>query len=183
MDIHCALCGEPWDTGSIRDDMTTLERHRFYAGNGCPSCGFGTICPTCRGTGRYVAYPAYHPCPTCRGSCYVILRRRVFADGTTDPANGRWAYGYNESYRTVPEPDPDQIIRRYPDTYIGGYANHQGPYLVQQMQVRCWEPACRESAPRCPICNGDGTFHAPEEAIKERRSDQFWWDCLESADA
>ncbi len=182
MDIRCARCGEPWDTIAIHEDMIGRDRRRFYEGEGCPTCGFGTICPACHGTGRFIAYPHTHHCPTCLGTCYVILRRRVFADGTTDPTNNRWAYGYNQSYRTIPEPPADEIIQRYRDEYVGGYATPQGAFVIQQIKVRCWEPACRESAPLCPICGGDGAFHEPDEPTRTERQDQFWWDCFENRD-
>ena len=38
-DIHCRVCGEPWDAyGVYHDDMTEDERKQFLAGEGCPSC-------------------------------------------------------------------------------------------------------------------------------------------------
>ena len=39
MDIYCKRCGEPWDLYGVQHgDMTTTERDRFWAGEGCPSC-------------------------------------------------------------------------------------------------------------------------------------------------
>lgn len=39
MDVYCKRCGEPWDLyGVEHGDMTPVERKRFWAGMGCPSC-------------------------------------------------------------------------------------------------------------------------------------------------
>lgn len=38
-DIHCRICGEPWDAyGVDNGDMTRLEAKLFKGGLGCPSC-------------------------------------------------------------------------------------------------------------------------------------------------
>lgn len=41
-DLHCRVCGEPWDAyGVFNGDMTPEEKDRFLRGEGCPSCKFG----------------------------------------------------------------------------------------------------------------------------------------------
>jgi len=41
-DIHCKICGEPWDAwGVYNGDMTSEEKERFLRGEGCPCCKFG----------------------------------------------------------------------------------------------------------------------------------------------
>ena len=53
MDIHCAKCGEPWDSyGVHHGDLTPAESRRFLRGEGCPSCNFGTTCTQCGGSGK-----------------------------------------------------------------------------------------------------------------------------------
>jgi len=38
-DLICNICGEPWDNwGVSHGDMTKMEKKKFYAGKGCPSC-------------------------------------------------------------------------------------------------------------------------------------------------
>lgn len=39
-DIHCRVCGEPWDAYGIRhhEDMTEREANAFRLGLGCPCC-------------------------------------------------------------------------------------------------------------------------------------------------
>ena len=38
-DLICNVCGEPWDNwGVSHGDMIKVEKRRFYAGKGCPSC-------------------------------------------------------------------------------------------------------------------------------------------------
>ena len=69
-DIVCAICGEPWDAyGVCHGDMSPDEAKLFLAGEGCPSCGFGTLCPWCNGTGvdRYQVAGGTEPCPECDG--------------------------------------------------------------------------------------------------------------------
>ena len=39
MDVYCKRCGEPFDLyGVNNDDMTPIERSRFWSGEGCPCC-------------------------------------------------------------------------------------------------------------------------------------------------
>lgn len=45
MDIKCALCGEPWDSYHIKNDMDPDDRKLFEAGKGCESCKFGRELP------------------------------------------------------------------------------------------------------------------------------------------
>jgi len=81
-DIFCAKCGEPWDSYHVRHDMSFDERARFLAGQGCDSCGFGTKCVDCSGSGRHqesnkckngLAHcpdcpDDVPPCPVCEGT-------------------------------------------------------------------------------------------------------------------
>ena len=41
-DIHCNICGEPWDTYEVEhtDTFTEQERRLFFDGKGCPHCKF-----------------------------------------------------------------------------------------------------------------------------------------------
>ncbi|RLI74001.1 hypothetical protein DRP04_15200 [Archaeoglobales archaeon] len=49
MDVYCKVCGEPWDTYSLREDFTEEERKMFLRGKGCPACkGIPTMyCENC----------------------------------------------------------------------------------------------------------------------------------------
>ena len=38
MDIYCYVCGEPWDMGSLNEDMSPKEKADFLKGEGCPCC-------------------------------------------------------------------------------------------------------------------------------------------------
>lgn len=39
-DIHCALCGEPWEADGVRQriSLSEMEAARFLQGLGCPHC-------------------------------------------------------------------------------------------------------------------------------------------------
>jgi hypothetical protein len=72
MDIHCAKCGEPWDSyGVHHGDLTPAESRRFLRGEGCPSCNFGTTCTQCGGSGK--ERDAGSRC-YCRGEYFIIGR-------------------------------------------------------------------------------------------------------------
>lgn len=42
-DVHCPICGEPWDRwGLTHGDVTPEEAAVFLRGEGCPACAYGT---------------------------------------------------------------------------------------------------------------------------------------------
>jgi hypothetical protein len=42
-DVHCLVCGEPWDRwGLTHGDVTAEEATAFLRGEGCPACAYGT---------------------------------------------------------------------------------------------------------------------------------------------
>jgi hypothetical protein len=46
-DIPCRVCGEPWDSFSLKDGtFEPWEAKLFKAGKGCPHCHFGKKPPT-----------------------------------------------------------------------------------------------------------------------------------------
>lgn len=51
-DISCAVCGEPYDAGELRDDDYHAYRE-LLRGRGCPSCGGEPPCRNCGHPGRY----------------------------------------------------------------------------------------------------------------------------------
>ena len=43
VDVYCQVCNEPWDSYGVgHGDMEDWEREKFYGGQGCPACRFGT---------------------------------------------------------------------------------------------------------------------------------------------
>jgi len=89
-DVRCAICSEPWDLyGVLHGDMEPWERDRFLAGEGCPSCNFGQVCPQCNGTGKercpscLLLWPG-EGCPVCGGSGHTESVC-VFCEGTGKP--------------------------------------------------------------------------------------------------
>ena|SRR3972149_3146772 len=74
VDVRCAKCGEPWDYYGVKNgDMSASERTEFLAGKGCPYCAFGSVCPSCDGSGREASLYKYSDkehvsCSACGGT-------------------------------------------------------------------------------------------------------------------
>ena len=98
-DIHCALCGEPWDADHIRHELLPTDRSRFLAGAGCEACDFGRSCPACSGTGREPGDRA-PSCPACLGGRFLIIRQLA---NTNQPE--RWEYGCQPDVRPIDNPE------------------------------------------------------------------------------
>ena len=96
MDIHCRICGEPYD--SIEFDECAKEKRRFRAGEGCPTCDWGTKCPQCKGTGqlppaecRFCYRDCQHTGPNKDKPCGFLSvppTSCVFCGGTGKPGAG-----------------------------------------------------------------------------------------------
>lgn len=154
-DVICAKCGEPYEYYHVMHDMEPEERRRFLAREGCDACNYGQSCTQCGGTGiaRTQSFRWASPaCPHCRDQHYIFLRRRVYEDGATEPANDLWAYGYQPDYHEVPL-EGKEIMRVLPDEHVPGDAQHRG-FITQQVKVRCWHP--HEHTEPCPACQGTG---------------------------
>lgn len=143
MDVICAKCGEPWDMFD-GGDMNYSERKRFYAGDGCPACEFGTICTHCRGTGREQEDSRLSSC-YCRGDHYIFVRSAAWVPNT-------WSYDYSPNVRHI-APMPARIISQETQECS------EGKY--QSIKILC--PFCGDTAPICPACNGTGKFTPASE--------------------
>ena len=145
MDIKCAKCGEPWDGYGVRNgDMDPDEARKFLRGQGCPSCKFGTACPSCDGSGKDKENSGFHTdeCPVCRGARTVSVRQCL------TPPSG-WRYDWDPHTKPVPDSvTVPQEDRRY-------FACLEGRAV--ETRVSCW--ACFETAPPCQECKGDGKLH------------------------
>lgn len=139
-DIYCRKCGEPWDsygiTHSIGDgDMTEAEAKRFRRGEGCPSCDFGSICTTCRGTGKDKTQ-----CSTCYNSGYVIVHKLK--------SQPHEVYTLLRDKETITITNPT-ILKMWPNEWcLDGWYN--------TFKITC--PVCAKDAPPCPACKGSGKF-------------------------
>lgn len=181
-DIHCAKCGEPWDSYGVRHgDMTSSESQRFLKGEGCPCCNFGTMCPHCAGTGkeRDEASRCY-----CRGEYFLIARvldndmtagsvvpGRCFTERislrlrTGEPISARYAvhYDYRPNVKSLSEAERIKavILRDY-----GIKECRDGWY--GEVKLAC--PLCDQSkAVRCHHCNGTGKF-TPREGCEDKEA-------------
>lgn len=160
-DITCAKCGEPWDAQHARDTAAGTtpgdlgnpsDARQFLIGKGCPSCQFGTACPSCNGTGKDADDygPPMHCCRNGTALAWKPNHDRPGADpqlfGTGDRDDrphtgyraGRWYYGYLPHVIDLSELEPPvSIVRRLPLVESGdGWA--------------------REAFIVCPTCNGRG---------------------------
>jgi hypothetical protein len=151
-DVICRKCGEPWDSWGVRNgDMDSADAGKFLRGEGCPSCGFGSKCVACSGTGKARGAG----CRECRGEGYVIVRRMVQG---SDP-KGVGAGGYWTGYRHRDNP----TFRGLTEAEVAGMVvlEHYGqsPCLegrYESLKVACWH--CAASAPTCSECGGSGKF-------------------------
>jgi hypothetical protein len=150
-DLICVRCGEPWDSYGItyargEGDLTREEVRRFLNGEGCPSCGFGTICPKCGGGGI-----EKNGCSTCFGSGYVIAKRCA---GAGDIRFRKWFIGYSNSpnYPLRFLDTVEILLQEKPEESCDG--------MVDVAKVKC--PDCHGKGEPCTECGGDGKFH-PEK--------------------
>jgi len=170
--INCAKCGEPWekyavDTGDLgnRKDVA-----RFYAGEGCPSCGFGTTCTQCDGTGKEAASSwDKSRCRSCWGNSRILIRRLV--------GSPNWETNWRPNVRVVPSPDffnnKTEIHR-----CLEGHFEERWAWCDQ---------CSKEEYLPCEWCNGTGelVIEDPEEVAFEAMrsecsaSDEDFYDILE----
>lgn len=151
-DLICVRCGEPWDAYGITyargdGDMSPEEIKSFLEGRGCPSCGFGEICPKCQG-GRIEK----NGCPTCFGSGAVFAKRCPSAG---DARFHQWFFGYTNSPQyPLRFLDQVEILREEkPGESCDG--------VVYVAKVKC--PDCHGEGEPCSECGGDGKFHADQQ--------------------
>lgn len=152
MDLICVRCGDAWDAYGItyargEGDLTPDEVRRFLKGEGCPSCGFGTICPKCQG-GRIEK----NDCPTCFGSGYVFAKR---CPSASDTRFHQWFFGYtNSPHYPLRFLDAVEILREEkPEESLDG--------IVRVARIKC--PGCHGEGELCLECGGDGNFHAEKQ--------------------
>lgn len=156
MDVYCRKCGEPWDSYGVRHgDMTPEEAIRLLRGEGCPACNFGTRCPACGGSGRERYCDG---CPVCFGERVIFPWR---APQHPERRYRAWVIGYYPDIQDCPVPaDEIEIIGRYETA--DGY--------IEEGRAYC--PRCRERAPVCTACGGDGRLHSQGEY------DELWLEGL-----
>jgi hypothetical protein len=155
-DLICPKCGEPYESYGItyargEGDLTLDEVKKFLEGAGCPSCGFGTICPKCQG-GKIEK----NNCPTCFGSGYVFAKR---CPSTSESRFHQWFIGYSNSpqYPLRFFEAVDILHDEKPEESLDG--------ILYVAKVKC--PDCHGEGEPCSECGGDGKFHA------ERQPDYF----------
>ena len=151
-DLICPLCGDNWEAYGItyakgEGDLTPDEVRRFLKGEGCPSCGFGTVCPKCQG-GRIEK----NGCSTCFGGGYVFAKRCPTA---SDTRFHQWFFGYTNSPQyPLRFLDAVEILREEkPEESLDG--------IVYVAKVKC--PDCHGEGEPCSECGGDGKFHAEKQ--------------------
>ena len=147
-DIICVRCGEPWDAFGItyakgEGDMSPEEIKNFLEGRGCPSCGFGKICPRCHG-----GCIEKNDCPTCFGSGYVFAKR---CPSASDLRFRKWFIGYSNS--------PQYPLRFFDEVEI---LHEEKPEescdgIMHVAKVKC--PDCHGKGEPCLECGGDGKLH------------------------
>lgn len=154
MDIHCQMCGEPWDsygiTYSIGDgSMTAEEAADFRKGLGCPACENGAICKYCGGTGLEPSDSILVPdCSTCNGQRKIILSRHIMAV-VWDYLPKKWTIS-----------NPTLIRKSWEETYTNGrFVFHW---------ALC--PDCSATAPKCTVCKGDGKFRKRQTDAEQFRA-------------
>lgn len=146
-DVTCAICGEPWDYYGLKHgDLRPEEAERFLHGQGCPTCGYGTRCTACYGTGRTPERYSRATCPDCYGKRFVFVRRCL---GAPEPFYRQWFMGYQPTAKHGPAPWDYTQIERDP--------SRDGP--VESGRAYC--PTCWATAPLCEVCGGDGQYHPP----------------------
>ncbi len=121
------------------------------SGQGCPNCGFGTICPKCHG-----GLIEKNGCPTCFGGGYLFARR------CPNGANARfhqWFIGYTDC--------PDYPLRFMDKVEIirEEKPEESADRKVYEAKIKC--PDCHGEGEPCSECGGNGEFHS------EQRPDLF----------
>jgi RecJ-like exonuclease len=165
-DISCAKCGEPWDAYGVKNgDMTDGESRRFLAGEGCPSCNFGTECPSCSGMGKRSEYYERDQC--CRNGRILVWSPNR-SSYTYSCEN--WYTGYVPKVKTLP--GDIKILRNLP-----GHMTNEG--RVREAWAEC--QTCHGEGKHletCNRCKGTGKL---EEPTLEQES-KFMGEALESTD-
>lgn len=171
-DIKCAKCGEPTDAYGVRNgNMTPVEAKRFLAGEGCPSCRFGTGCPACDGSGR--ESHVHHPdCKTCRDKGYIL----AWSPQVSGPGfrAGEFYTGYVPNVRHLPDGSGKSVtlgVRVLPEQ-LPGFVSRDG--AVHE----CWRscPDC-EAPANCAQCEGTGKLKVdPDAALEAAKSECDWSD-------
>jgi hypothetical protein len=151
-DVICPKCGEPYESYGItyakgEGDLSVEEAKRFMRGEGCPACGFGTLCPRCHG-----GCIEKNNCATCFGDGYVFAKRCLRA---TDARFRQWFIGYSNSPQyPLRFFDQVEILRaEQPEESLDG--------LVYVAKVKC--PDCHGKGAPCSECGGDGKFHGDKQ--------------------
>ena len=151
-DLICPKCGDMWDSYGItyakgEGDMSLEEVKNFLEGRGCPSCGFGTICPKCQG-GRIEK----NGCTTCFGSGAVFAKR---CPNASDVRFHQWFFGYTNSpkYPLRFLDEVEILHKEKPEESCDG--------IVHVAKVKC--PDCHGEGEPCSECGGDGKFHAENQ--------------------
>ncbi len=150
-DLICIRCGEPWDSFGItyargEGDLTLGEVAKFLSGQGCPICGFGTICPKCHG-----GLIEKNGCPTCFGSGNVFARR---CPNAADTRFHQWFIGYsNTPNYPLRFLDTVEIIRE-------DKSEESADGVVYVAKIKC--PDCHSEGEPCSECGGDGKFHSEQ---------------------
>jgi hypothetical protein len=116
-------------------------------GGGCPSCGFGTICPKCQG-GRIEK----NGCPTCFGSGYVFAKR---CPNSSDVRFQQWFMGHSNT--------PNYPLRFFESVEIFQQEKPEesSDGIVYVARIQC--PDCHGEGELCSECGGDGKFHAEKQ--------------------
>ena len=151
-DLICPKCGEPYESYGItyakgEGDMTLAEANRFLRGDGCPACGFGTICVRCHG-GKIEK----NGCPSCFGSGYVFAKR---CPSASDARFRQWFIGYsnNPNYPLRFLDQVDILYEEKPEESCDG--------VVHVAKVKC--PDCHGEGEPCSECGGDGKLHTDKQ--------------------
>lgn len=154
MDITCAKCGEPWD--STLTDMAILERRRFQRGEGCPSCGFGTKCPTCSGTGKVQRLRGALSC------CYngKVVAWRPDRDVPGGYRHDLWYVGHVPHVRTFADVMVLEVLPSHESADGAGCT-----VTVHEVWAKC--PTCGGNGDHletCSQCHGSGKLdHTADE--------------------
>lgn len=161
-DILCAKCSEPWESYSLQigiyesgeGDLTKKEAESFLRGEGCPSCAFGSLCPTCNGTGRYdegrTACPGQFPC----GNGARLAWTPANTAGRYRGGSYYTGYDPNVIHVEAPKAPPGAKGNGGKPVKIGGHATADG--YVSEYWILC--PDCEGDIPPCTACDGTGAL-------------------------
>jgi hypothetical protein len=151
-DLICIKCGEPFESYGItyakgEGDLSVEEANRFLRGEGCPACGFGTLCPRCHG-----GCIEKNNCATCFGDGYVFAKR---CPSASDMRFHQWFIGYTNSPQ-YPLRFLDAVEIRHEEK-----TEESLDGIVYVAKVKC--PDCHGEGEPCSECGGDGKFHAEKQ--------------------